>query len=56
VKYSLVVILTYVGLKMLVLHPLHIKLPEWISLAFIVLVLGGGILFSMWKDKKDLSA
>ncbi len=52
VKYSLVVILTYVGIKMLVFHPLHIVLPEWVSLAFIVLVLGGGILFSMWKERE----
>jgi len=54
VKYSLVIILTFVGLKMLVLHPLHIKLPEWASLAFIVVVLGGGIFYSMWRDKKGM--
>lgn len=53
VKYSLVIILASVGLKMLVLHPLHIELPEWVSLAFILLVLGGGILFSFLKDRKD---
>ncbi len=52
VKYSLVIILTFVGIKMLVFHPLHIVLPEWASLAFIVLVLGGGILYSIWKDKQ----
>ncbi|MCF8245782.1 MAG: TerC family protein [Saprospiraceae bacterium] len=53
VKYSLVIILTFVGIKMLVFHPLHIVLPEWVSLAFIVLVLGSGIFFSMWKDKQE---
>lgn len=52
VKYSLVIILTFVGIKMLVFHPLHIVLPEWASLAFIVLVLGGGILYSIWKDRQ----
>ncbi len=51
VKYSLIIILTYVGLKMLILHPLHIVLPEWVSLGFIVVVLGSGILYSMWKDR-----
>ncbi len=53
VKYSLVIILTFVGIKMLVFHPLDIVLPEWVSLAFIVVVLGAGILFSMWKDKQE---
>lgn len=52
VKYSLVIILTFVGLKMLVLHPLHLQLPEWASLGFIVVVLGSGILYSMYRDKK----
>ncbi len=52
VKFSLVIILTFVGIKMLVFHPLHIVLPEWASLAFIVLVLGGGILYSIWKDRQ----
>ncbi|MCU0345815.1 MAG: TerC family protein [Saprospiraceae bacterium] len=56
VKYSLVIILTFVGLKMLVLHPLHIVLPEWVSLGFIVLVLGGGILYSMWRDSKEVGS
>lgn len=52
VKYSLVIILTFVAIKMLVFHPLHFELPEWASLAFIIVVLGSGILFSMWKDKQ----
>lgn len=54
VKYSLVIILTFVGIKMLVLHPLHIELQEWVSLAFIVVVLGAGILYSIWKDRTGM--
>jgi tellurite resistance protein TerC len=52
VKYSLVVILAFVGLKMIFLH--HFHLPEWVSLAFIVLCLGGGIGLSILRDKKAL--
>ena len=53
VKYSLAAILAFVGLKMLVLHPLHIDLPVWVSLVVIVLLLGGGILYSWFHQKKD---
>ncbi|MBI5913743.1 MAG: TerC family protein [Bacteroidetes bacterium] len=52
VKISLVIILAFVGIKMLVFTPLHIELPEWFSLAVIVLLLAGGILLSIWKEKK----
>lgn len=44
ISYSLVVILAFVGLKMLFVH--HIDLPEWLSLAVIALSLGTGILMS----------
>jgi hypothetical protein len=37
---------------MLVLHPLHIEIPEWLSLIVIVFFLGGGVLFSIYSDKK----
>ena len=51
VKYSLVGILAFVGLKMLFLH--HVELPEWISLAVIVVFLCGGIFYSIFKEKKE---
>lgn len=54
VKYSLVIILTFVGLEMLVLHPLHLDLPEWVSLVFIMVVLIGGVLYSMYRDKRGV--
>ncbi|MEB2780081.1 TerC family protein [Algoriphagus sp. C2-6-M1] len=45
INYSLVVILAFVGLKMIFSH--HVEVPEWISLAIIGLSLVGGILASM---------
>lgn len=45
INYSLVVILAFVGLKMLFSHT--IDLPEWLSLSVIVLALGSGILASL---------
>ena len=45
INYSLVVILTFVGLKMIFVH--HIEIPEWLSLAVIVVALAGGILASV---------
>ncbi|MNS43193.1 Inner membrane protein alx [compost metagenome] len=50
-EYSLIAILTFVGLKML-LHD-YIKLPEWVSLAFIAISLLVGILVSIKMSKKD---
>ncbi len=50
VKYSLVGILAFVGIKMLLLH--HIEMPEWVSLTVIVVFLSGGILYSMFSDKR----
>ena len=54
INYSLVVILTFVGLKMIFVH--HIKLPEWLSLGVILLALLGGIIASIViPPKKDNS-
>ncbi|WP_373553109.1 TerC family protein [Haliscomenobacter sp.] len=44
-RYSLVVILAFVGIKMFLVH--YIDLPEWLSLAVIALSLAGGILPSL---------
>ncbi len=51
-KYSLAAILAFVGLKMLVLHPLHIEMQEWTSLVVIVVLLAGGILYSVQASKE----
>lgn len=49
INYSLVVILAYVGVKMLISK--HIDIPEWLSLSVIATSLGVGMLFSNLKKK-----
>ena len=49
-EYSLIAILSFVGLKML-LHS-FIEIPEWASLGFIAISLGVGILVSLQKAEK----
>ncbi len=51
INYSLVVILGFVGLKMLFAHT--IELPEWVSLTVISVALLGGILASLAIPEKD---
>lgn len=50
INYSLVVILAFVGLKMLFSH--YIDLPEWVSLAVISISLVSGILASLYIPEK----
>ena len=50
-EYSLIAILTFVGIKMLVVD--YYKFPEWISLCFIALSLIIGIIISIGKNKAD---
>ena len=50
-EYSLIAILSFVGVKML-LHD-FIKLPEWVSLAFIAVSLILGIVISLRKSSKE---
>ena len=45
INYSLVVILGFVGVKMLLAHT--VEIPEWVSLGVIVVALGAGIWASM---------
>jgi tellurite resistance protein TerC len=51
-EYSLIAILSFVGLKML-LHD-FIELPEWVSLAFIAVSLIAGIVVSLKMNKEDI--
>lgn len=51
-EYSLIAILTFVGIKMLAIH--YFKFPEWVSLGFIALSLAIGIIFSLYKDKQSI--
>jgi tellurite resistance protein TerC len=48
-EYSLIAILTFVGVKMLLVH--YYKFPEWVSLGFIALSLIIGIVISINKNK-----
>ena len=50
INYSLVVILAFVGLKMLFSH--YVELPEWVSLAVISVALASGILASIFISEK----
>jgi len=45
IRYSLVAILIYVGIKMILSH--HVEIPEWLSLSVIAISLGLGVLFSL---------
>ncbi len=51
INYSLVVILAFVGLKMIFSHVIDI--PEWLSLGVIVLSLAGGIIASVKIPEKE---
>lgn len=51
INYSLVVILAFVGLKMLFSH--YIELPEWVSLAVISLSFLAGIVASLALPEKS---
>lgn len=53
-EYSLIIILTFVGVKMLA-HD-YVKLPEWASLLFIVACLVGGVVFSLYSASKAEAA
>lgn len=48
-EYSLIAILTFVGIKMLLVH--YYKFPEWVSLGFIAISLFVGIAISINKSK-----
>lgn len=50
-EYSLIAILSFVGIKMLVVH--YYKFPEWVSLGFIALSLIVGIVISIRKEKTE---
>jgi tellurite resistance protein TerC len=51
INYSLVVILAFVGLKMLFSH--YLELPEWVSIVVISVALVAGVLSSMFIKKRD---
>jgi tellurite resistance protein TerC len=50
IHYSLVAILSFVGVKMVLVN--HVHFPEWLSLAVIFLALLVGVLFSIFQKPK----
>src|SRR5690606_15094253 len=50
-KYSLVAILVFVGVKLILAH--HYKFPEWLSLGFIALSLILGVVISLNRKPKE---
>ena len=52
-EYSLIAILSFVGIKML-LHDFY-EIPEWVSLTFIALSLITGVIVSLNRSKGDIS-
>ncbi len=48
-KYSLVFILAFVGVKMILIHTVHF--PEWLSLGVIFVSLATGIIASLFRSK-----
>ena len=50
-EYSLIAILSFVGIKMLIVD--YYKFPEWVSLGFIALSLLIGIVISVLKSEKN---
>lgn len=50
-EYSLIVILTFVGVKMFIVH--FYKFPEWVSLSVIGLSLASGVIYSLYRDKQE---
>jgi tellurite resistance protein TerC len=53
-KYSLVAILAFVGVKMLLIDHYHV--PNHISLAIILATLGLGIVASIWATRRETGA
>ncbi|MFC7357178.1 TerC family protein [Jejudonia soesokkakensis] len=51
INYSLVIILSFVGVKMLISH--HVEIPEWLSLSVIFIALAGGVLASIYIPVTD---
>lgn len=51
INYSLVIILAFVGVKMILSH--HVEIPEWISLGIIVFALAGGIIASIYIPSEE---
>lgn len=50
VKYSLALVLIVIGIKIMLHH--YVEIPTFISLSFTIVILGGGIIFSIIKNRQ----
>lgn len=55
-KYGLAIVLGFVGVKMAILAPFHLKVPTLLSLGFILATIIGSIVLSLKYPKKDAHA
>jgi len=51
IHYALAILLVLIGIKIIVGH--YVKVPEWISFGMIVLCIGGGALYSLWRTSAE---
>jgi len=50
-KHSLILLLAFIGVKMLLVHHFHV--PTWLSLVIICAILGGGVVISLIFTRRD---
>lgn len=53
IKYSLIVVLLFVGIKMIVIQAFHIHFPTYISLSVILGALISGVVYSLYRNAKN---
>lgn len=51
IHYALAILLVLIGVKIIISH--YIIVPEWASLGMIIVCIGGGMLFSLWKTSRQ---
>ena len=49
----IVLILMLIGAKILLAEGLHIDMPNWISLIATILLLAGGVFYSLYRTRRD---
>lgn len=52
-KYALAAILMLIGGKILLAEGLHIDLPNWLSLLATIMLLAGGVFYSLYRTRRD---
>jgi tellurite resistance protein TerC len=56
-KYALAVLLVFIGSKLFVAELLGLdKFPQWLSLSITLVVLATGVVYSLWRTRRDAPA